>query len=120
MSSPGPLFRPYDRLVRIEIGGKEFQVPAGNMLLRAMQYLAPDNIAYGRFCWNEDCQYCRVTYDLGKGTPARTAISCKLMVEEGMRVLDMAQEIRWCLRELGLNAKPEKQADPPPATPVKS
>ena len=98
MSSPGPLYKPFEKLVRITIRGKVFEVPEGNMLLRAFQYLAPETIAYGRFCWNEDCQYCRVTYDLGEGTPQRAAISCKLMVQEGMRVVDMAQEIRYCLR----------------------
>lgn len=105
MSSPGPLFRPYDRLVNITLADKEFQVPAGNMLLRAMQYLSPEDISYGRFCWNEECQYCRVTFDLGPGTQSRIALSCKLMVEEGMRVTEMAQEIRYCLRKLGLKPK---------------
>lgn len=72
------------------------------MLLRALQYLSPENVAMGRFCWNEDCQYCRVTYDLGEGTKQRAALSCKLMVEPGMRILDMALEIRYCLRDLDI------------------
>ncbi|HST78420.1 MAG TPA: 2Fe-2S iron-sulfur cluster-binding protein [Verrucomicrobiae bacterium] len=105
MPNPGPLFRPYERLVKITLGDKQFEVPEGNMLLRAMQYLAPENISYGRFCWNEECQYCRVSFDLGEGTQLRTALSCKLMVQEGMRVTEMTQEIRYCLRELQLNAK---------------
>ena len=50
MSSPGPLFRPYEKLIRIKILGREFEVPEGNMLLRALQYLAPEDISYGRFC----------------------------------------------------------------------
>ena len=100
MSSPGPMFRPYERLVTITIGAKQYEVPEGNMLLRALQYLAPEAIAYGRFCWNEECQYCRVTYDLGAGTQAHAAISCKLMVKDGMRLLEMAQEIRYCLRDV--------------------
>ncbi len=102
MSSPGPLFKPYDNLVTISLNGKEFAVPEGNMLLRAMQFLSPENVAMGRFCWNEECQYCRVKYDLGEGTKEREALSCKLMVQPGMRVTEMAQEIRYCLRELGI------------------
>src|ERR1051326_5978956 len=66
MSNPGPLYRPYDKLVKIKLGGKEFEVPAGNMLLRAMQFLSPKEVSCGRFCWNEECQYCRVNYDLGQ------------------------------------------------------
>ena len=107
-SSPGPLYRPYDRLVRIYIGDREYQVPDNNMLLRCLQFLAPEGISYGRFCWNEDCQYCRVKYDLGEGTPARAAISCKLMVEDGMRILEMASEIRYCLRSLHLPPQADK------------
>ncbi len=102
MSSPGPLYRPYEKLITITIMGREFEVPESNMMLRAMQFLAPEEVSYGRFCWNEDCQYCRVVYDMGEGTQAHTAISCKLMVKEGMRVIEMAQEIRYCLRNLKL------------------
>ena len=105
MSNAGPLFRPYDKLVKITLGEKQFEVPDGNMLLRALQFLSPEDISYGKFCWNEECQYCRVNYDLGPGTPNRTAISCKLMVQDGMRVTEVAQEIKYCLRKLGLDLK---------------
>jgi len=84
MSSLGPLYRPFEKLIKITLGGREVAVPEGNMLLRALQYLAPDNIAMGRFCWNEECQYCRVHYDLGPGTQNRLALSCKLRVLEAM------------------------------------
>jgi NADH dehydrogenase/NADH:ubiquinone oxidoreductase subunit G len=102
MSTPGPLYRPFDELVTIKILGKQFQVPQGNMLLRAMQYLAPENIAMGRFCWNEECQYCRVSYKLKPDSQPRQALSCKLMVEAGMEVVEMASEIQYCLRDLEL------------------
>lgn len=105
MSNPGPLFRPYDKLVKITIGQELFEVPEGNMLLRAMQYLSPEDVSYGRFCWNEECQYCRVNFDLGPGTNTRTALSCKLMVQDGMRVTEVAQEIRYCLRKLKLDLR---------------
>jgi hypothetical protein len=103
MTAPSSLFRPYDRLVRIEILGKNFDVPDSNPLLRCFQFLAPEDISYGRFCWNEDCQYCRVTYDLGEGSPVRSAISCKLMVQDGMRIREVSTEIRYCLRSLNLS-----------------
>ncbi len=102
MSSPGPLLHPYEKLVKITILNKEFAVPENNTLLRGFQFLAQEAVSYGRFCWNEDCQYCRVNYDMGEGTPERKAISCKLMVQEGMRILDMANEIKYCLRDLEL------------------
>ncbi len=100
MTAPGTLLRPFERLISISIGGRSVQVPENNNLLRCLQYLAPEPVSYGRFCWNEDCQYCRVVYDLGEGTKARAAIACKLMVQEGMRILDMTAEMRYCLRTL--------------------
>jgi hypothetical protein len=102
MSTPGPLYRPFDELVVIKILGKEFRVPKGNMLLRALQYLAPENVAMGRFCWNEECQYCRVSYKLKPESEPRQALSCKLMVQPGMEVVEVGTEIRYCLRDLEL------------------
>jgi predicted molibdopterin-dependent oxidoreductase YjgC len=103
MSHPGHLYRPYDELIRIKILGKEFEVPAGNMLLRAMQYLSPEDVAMGRFCWNEECHYCRVSFKTPEGNTGRQALSCKLMVKPGMEITEVAAEIRYCLRALDLN-----------------
>src|SRR5690348_2039114 len=105
MTAPATLFRPFSRLVRITLLDREVDVPENNTLLRCFQYLAPEPIAYGRFCWNEDCQYCRVVYDLGEGTPSRAALSCKLPVTDGMRVKSISTEIRYCLRDLNLAAE---------------
>ena len=79
---------------------KQAAVPENNVLLRALQYLAPEAVSYGRFCWNEDCQYCRVVYDLGEGTKERAALACKLTVAPGMRVKEVSREIKYCLRDL--------------------
>jgi predicted molibdopterin-dependent oxidoreductase YjgC len=104
MTAPTTLFRPFSRLVKISIMGKEFEVPENNSLLRCLQYLAPEDVSYGRFCWNEDCQYCRVTFDLGPETSTRAALSCKLNVEDGMRIKELTTDIRYCLRSLKLNS----------------
>lgn len=103
MTAPSTLFRPFTRLVKITILGRQFEVPENNSLLRCMQYLAPEDVSYGRFCWNEDCQYCRVTFDLGDETSTRAALSCRLMAQEGMRVKDLSTDIRYCLRSLKLD-----------------
>ena len=100
MTAPSTLFRPFTRLVKITILGRGFEVPENNPLLRCFQYLAPEEVSYGRFCWNEDCQYCRVTFDLGEGSASRAALSCKLMVQADMRVTEVTTEIRYCLRNL--------------------
>jgi len=46
-----------------------------------------------------------VKYDLGEGTKVRAAISCKLMVQEGMRMREIAMEIKYGLRDLNLAQK---------------
>ena len=116
MTAPGPLYRPFARLVRVSLLGREFEVPENNSLLRCFQYLAPEAVAGGKFCWNEDCQYCRVSFDCGRGTPPRTALACKLLVEDGLRVLEVTPEIRYCLRTLKLAAD-EAAAEVRPAAP---
>ena len=105
MGSGGALYRPFDRLIQIEVGGKTFEVPENNSVLRALQYLAPEDVAMGRFCWNEECQYCRIAYDLGEGTPTRSALACKLGVHPGMRLGELSLELRYCLRSLNLAAQ---------------
>lgn len=103
MTAPTTLFRPFDRLVKITILGREFEVPENNPLLRCMQYLAPEDVSYGRFCWNEDCQYCRVTFDVGDETSTRAALACRLIAQDGMRVKELTTELRYCLRSLKLS-----------------
>jgi len=102
MTAPSTLFRPFTRLVRINLLGKDFDVPENNTLLRCFQYIAPEQVSYGRFCWNEDCQYCRVSFELADGRSARAALSCKLMVQEGMRIKEVTSEVRYCLRAVDL------------------
>jgi hypothetical protein len=102
MTAPSSPFRPFTRLLRITILGREFEVPEDNPVLRCFQYLAPEEVSYGSFCWNEECQNCRVTFDLGDERPNREALSCKLMVQESMRIKAVTPEIRYCLRTLHL------------------
>ena len=95
MSEP---FRPYEKLVEISISGKKFQVPERNSLLRCFQFISPETIPYGRFCWNQDCQYCRVTCQLPDDDEPREMLSCKFIVMPGMEISEMSQELKWCLR----------------------
>jgi hypothetical protein len=100
MTAPATLLRPFERLVGLQIGQRVFQVPENNTLLRCLQYLAPEPVSYGRFCWNQECQYCRIVYDRGDGTEPHAALACKVMIEDGMRILEMTSEMRYCLRTL--------------------
>jgi hypothetical protein len=92
------VFRPYERLVEITILGKTFLVPERNSLLRAFQFISPETIPYGRFCWNQECQYCRVDCKLPDDNAARPILSCKFIVSEGMEISNLAPELIGCLR----------------------
>lgn len=102
----GEVFRPYEKLVEITILGKTFLVPERNSLLRAFQFISPETVPYGRFCWNQECQYCKVSCQLADDDQARPILSCKFLVSEGMHVTDMAPELVGCLRtKLGQTTK---------------
>jgi len=94
----GDVFRPYEKLVEITILGKTFLVPERNSLLRAFQFISPETIPYGRFCWNQECQYCKVNCRLSDDDRARPILSCKFIVSEGMNISGLAPELVGCLR----------------------
>ena len=102
-----PLFRDYQRLVNITVLGKPFQVPEKNTCLRVFQYISPETIPYGRFCWNQECQLCRISYTLATQAeaPPRAVLSCKIIVADGMQITELSDELRHCL--IGLIRTPE-------------
>ena len=93
-------FRPYERLVKIKLLGKTVEVPEKNSLLRCFQFLSPETIPYGRFCWNQDCQYCRIHAKLPDDDEAREMLSCKFMVMSGMEITEISPELKLCLRPI--------------------
>jgi hypothetical protein len=93
------VFRPYERLVEIKILGKAFQVPEKNTILRCFQYISPETIPYGRFCWNQDCQYCRVVGKLADDDQPHDLLSCKFLVSAGMEITELSPELKYCLQK---------------------
>jgi NADH dehydrogenase/NADH:ubiquinone oxidoreductase subunit G len=93
------LFRDYEKLVEISIQGKRFKVPEKNTCLRAFQYVSPETIPYGRFCWNQECKLCRVSYKMANqpDPAARPVLACKILVAEGMEISDLSDELKWTL-----------------------
>ena len=86
-------YEPYEKLIRIVVLGREFEVPENNLLLRQLQFVAED-IGSGRYCWNGECRYCEVTYRL-KGGPEAFALACRLKGQEGMELVRVAPEIKY-------------------------
>ena len=112
------IFRPYEKLVEITILGKTFLVPERNSLLRAFQFISPETIPYGRFCWNQECQYCKVSCQLSDDDQARPILSCKFLVSDGMNISEMAPELVGCLRsKLGAAAQNNPSTPTVDATP---
>ena len=92
------VFRPYEKLVPITILGKKFEVPERNTILRAFRFISPETIPYGRFCWNQDCQYCRVKGQLPDDDQPREMLSCKFIVMAGMEITELSPELKLCLK----------------------
>src|SRR5580700_1071142 len=97
-SATTQVFRPYERLVEIKILGKTFEVPEKNTILRCFQYISPETIPYGRFCWNQDCQYCKVVGKLSDEDKSHDLLSCKFLVSAGMEITEISPELKYCLQ----------------------
>ena len=102
------LYRDFERLVEITLAGKKFQVPEKNTCLRAFQYISPETIPYGRFCWNQECQLCRVVYTMPSqpGFAPRPILACKTIVADGMEILELSDELKWSLSGVLKPAEP--------------
>ena len=108
-----PLYREYEKMVEISVMGKNFQVPEKNTCLRAFQYISPETIPYGRFCWNQECQLCRVVYSMAgqvNFTP-RPVLACKVLVANGMQIVELSDELKWTLRGIFKPPEPRPPLD---------
>lgn len=89
------LLDPYEKLVTVDILGKQVQVPEKNRLLRCFQYLSINTISYGDFCWNGECTNCQIWYHEQGQTEShdKPALSCRMEVAEGMVITKLSQFI---------------------------
>ena len=101
------VYEPYERLIRIVILGRVFAVPENNLLLRQMQFVAPD-IGSGRYCWNAECRNCEVSYRQLAGRPELSALACRLHGLAGMRITKLAFEIKYNMGEV-LSKAPKEE-----------
>jgi hypothetical protein len=92
------LYEPYQKLIRVVILGRVFEVPENNLLLRQMQFVAPD-IGSGRYCWNGECRYCEIDYQRNGDSGSLPALACRVKGFEGMRVTKVAFEIKYNMSE---------------------
>ena len=89
------VFEPFEKLVLVEICGEQHRVPENNSLLRCFQFLSPETVSFGDFCWNGDCLNCRVSVE--DGEREKTVLSCRSKIEEKMKIVRLSQEIKKVL-----------------------
>jgi hypothetical protein len=90
-----PLFVQSPHLVGIEVLGRRLMVPAGDSLLRQLQYVFP-SVGEGRFCWNGECRECEITMRLQRGGTA-VGLACQLRGSDGLDVVGVSPELRYRL-----------------------
>jgi hypothetical protein len=106
------VYEPWERLVRIVILGRLFDVPENNLLLRQLQYVSED-VGMGRYCWNAECRYCEVHYTRPGDLAEHVGLACRIRGFEGMRITKVATEVRHNLSDA--LARAPREEDPLPA-----
>lgn len=89
------LFGDYQKLLRVDVMGREIPMPERNTLLRGLQFASPETISYGRFCWNGTCNNCTVTVQ--DGACESKGQACRLKASDGLQVTSVSGEIRRLL-----------------------
>src|SRR5262245_21760462 len=90
-------YQPFEKLIPIVVMGKRLEVPENNLLLRQLQYVWPE-IGMGRYCWNGECRYCEISYQVEPGGPmVAGGLACLIKARPGLRVTKLAFELKYNL-----------------------
>jgi len=88
------LYEPYSRLLPIYVGNRRYEVPENNTILRCFQYIAPEAIGYGRFCWNGECENCKIHVFDRESSREVAMLACQTKVSENVIITRLSPEIR--------------------------
>jgi len=102
------LYEPYTKLIPIDVLGKRFEVPENNILLRQLQFVVPD-VGTGGYCWNAECRYCEIKYELDGRT--MTGLACRVKAVPNFKVTKLAPELKNNISEALRNAPPVEPAE---------
>ena len=102
------LYEPYEKLIPIEVLGKRFEVPENNILLRQLQFVAPD-VGTGGYCWNAECRYCEIKYEISGRT--MTGLACRVKAVPDFKVTKLAPELKYNISE-ALRSAPSVEPAP--------
>jgi len=89
------ILEPYEKLLQVRILGKSFRVPEHNLFLRCFQFLEPERVPHGDFCWNAECRNCACT--LSRGGVARPVLACQTAAEEGDELTALSPQVQQVL-----------------------
>jgi hypothetical protein len=89
------LYGDYQKLLSVEVLGRWMEMPENNSLLRGLQYVVPQTISYGKFCWNGSCHNCTVT--VRSGECESKALACRMDTSDGLHVTSASPEIKRLL-----------------------
>ncbi|HSF18559.1 MAG TPA: 2Fe-2S iron-sulfur cluster-binding protein [Vicinamibacteria bacterium] len=89
-------------LVPIEVEGRSFEVPSGEVLLSCVHFLVRDETpVLGRFCWANECGNCEMSVKRRGSLFATRERGCQTLVEPGMELSGLTPELRyWLQRKL--------------------
>lgn len=91
------LFTPFGRTISLKVCGHEFDVPEKTQILRCLQYLYPEDISLGDFCWNNECGNCEVVFRQEGEKVLRRTRCCQFMASDGMELVDLSPELERCV-----------------------
>jgi len=94
------ILEPWEKTVRITILGRLVEVPENNFLLRCLQYLLPDTVPYGRFCWNDECGNSEFRYLLPGDPTVRVERACRFVPVPDMEITEVSDQLRQVLAPL--------------------
>ena len=85
-------------LVSLEIEGTRFDVPRDEVLLACIHYIVRDQVpVLGRFCWSNECGNCEMSVATSEELLPCRRRGCQTPVQAGMRVSDLAPDLRYWL-----------------------
>jgi hypothetical protein len=93
------IYEPFDELVDIQIEGRCFSVPENNVLLRCVQFIVGEPVVLGRFCWNNECGNCELSWRSPDQPELQRSRGCQTLVRRGMILTELTPDLRYWLHD---------------------
>ena len=81
-------------MVTVKILGRTLSLPENETMLRGLAARCPDDIASGKFCWNGECENCKIHYFDTEQNKEIPVLACQTLVKENLVITRLSPEIR--------------------------